>query len=268
MNVTNILAAIAAGPLPWVVAAGVFLGAAVSRATRRLRPGRDPERERSRRLVGACLLASIAVVLGLCAVFLPGPSKIADPRLAWAAAGGAVLSFVAFRFRRALGIPVLVLLVALGVAAGLFFRSITAFTGETVIGQVRVISAADAAMRLELVPRGAPPVVLEMKGEYFAPIVKVVIFDDLAVFLGATTWYRFEGLTSFDAALRQQDTDYRFTTAPGLSGELWSFFEANETRIPGVKTVQVEMNAKRAKALATYDLKVQNDGGVEIVPRS
>ena len=70
-------------------------------------------------------------------------------------------------------------------------------------------------MRLELVPRGREPVLLTMKGTYFAPIVKVVIFDDLLVFLGARTWYRFEGMTSFDENLRQQDTDFRFPRPAG-----------------------------------------------------
>jgi hypothetical protein len=266
MSVGTILAAVAASPLPWVVAGGVALGAAVSRMTRRLRPGRDPERERTRRLVGASLLLSVAVAFALCAVFVPGPAKVADTRLAWAFGGAAALAFVAFRFRRAAGVPVLVLLVAFGAALGLFFRTLQAFTGETTIAQVRVISTGVGTMRLELAPRAREPVLLTMKGDYFAPIVKVVIFDDLLVFLGATTWYRFEGLTSFDATMRQQDTDYRFETPAGISEQLWSFFEANETRIPGVKTVQVDMSAKKARALSTFDLRVQNDGGVEIVP--
>ena len=160
------------------------------------------------------------------------------------------------------------LVLAFAVSVGLFLRSVRAYTGETVIATVRVISAGNSIMNLELVPRGGDPAVLSMKGTYFAPIVKVVIFDDLLVFLGAKSWYRFEGLTSFDDNLRQQDTDYRFQGAPGMSDRVWSFFEANETRIPGVKTAQVEMTAKRAKDLSSFDVRVQNDGGVEVVPAS
>jgi len=50
---------------------------------------------------------------------------------------------------------------------------------------VRVISAETASMRLELLPHGGEPVMLTMEGQYFAPIVKVVVFNDLFVFLGA-----------------------------------------------------------------------------------
>jgi hypothetical protein len=215
--------------------------------------------------VAACVLISIAIVLGLLAVFIPGPAKIADVRLAWVAGIAAIVSFCALRFRKSLGIPVLVLLVAAGASLGLFLRSVRAFTGETEIASVRVISVKGATMRLELAPQGAAPVLLTMDGAYFAPIVKVVIFDDLLVFLGAKTWYRFEGMSSFDENLRQGKSDYRFPQPSGVSEMLWAFFEKNETRIPGVKTAQIEMVMKRAKELATYGIRVQNDGGVEII---
>ena len=268
MNLMTIAGALGASPLPWVVLAGVFVGASISRLSRRSRPGRDPGSERSRRWIGVCLLLSLAVILGLAAVFLPGPTRIADIRLAWAAGIAAVVSFLAFRFRKALGIPVLVIAVAFAVTLGLFLQSVRSFTGETQIATVRVISTDASSMRLELVPRGGDTTLLSMKGDYFAPIVKVVILDDLLVFLGGRTWYRFEGMTSFDTNLRQQDSDYRFARAPGIAESVWAFFEANETRIPGVKTAQIEMTMKRARDLASFDIRVQNDGGVEIVPRS
>ena len=136
--------ALAGSPLPWVLASGICIGAAVSRATRRARPGRDPERERARRWTAAFLLLSLAVIFGLAALFLPGASRILDTRLAWAGGGAALVSFAAFRFRKALGIPVLVLCVAVAVSLGLFLRSVRAFTGETQIATVRVISTSTA----------------------------------------------------------------------------------------------------------------------------
>ncbi len=268
MNAMAIANGLLAHPLPWVVLCGVFVGAAASRATTRTRNRKDPDRARTRKWVLACILLSIAVVLGLTAVFLPGPQKIMDVRLAWAAGISAAVAFVALRFKKALGIPIVVLLLAVAATFGLFLQSIRAFTGETEIAVVRVITADDASMRLELLPRGAEPVPLTMEGQYFAPIVKVVIFDDLLVFLGAKTWYRFEGVTSFDKDLRQQNTDYRFARPAGISERLWALFEANETRIPGVKTAQIELVMKRAKEFATYGIMVQNDGGVQIVPKS
>ena len=73
-----------------------------------------------------------------------------------------------------------------------------------------MISVEKDTMKLELVPRGGGAVMIDMEGQYFAPIVKVVIFDDFFVFLGAKTWYRFEGMTSFDRNIRRRA---RTTTA-------------------------------------------------------
>lgn len=255
-------------PLLWVVLAGLFVGGALSSATRRVSRSPNSERARIRKWVIACVLLSIAVVIGLIAVFLPGPAKIVDIRLAWAAGLAAVIAFGALRFKKSLGIPIVVLLLAVVIVFGLFLQSIHAFTGETEIATVRVISVDSSNMRLELVAKGSTPVLLTMKGSYFAPVVKVVIFNDLFVFMGARTWYRFEGMSSFDENIRQQDTDYHFPQAPGISERIWRFFEDNETRIPGVKTAQIDLAMKKAKEFGVYGVRIQNDGGVEIVPKS
>jgi len=268
MNVMSIVRIVGSSPLPWALLAGLLVGAAVARACARTKHRRDPDRARTRKWVVACMLLSLAIVVGLLGVFIPGPSNVVDIRLAWAAGCAAVVGFAALRFRRAIGIPVLVLLVASAVLFGLFFQSIRAFTGETEIASVRVISVAGSSMRLELQPRAREAVLLTMDGVYFAPIVKIVIFDDLLVFFGAKTWYRFEGMTSFDANLRQGTSDFRFPQPSGISERLWGIFERYEARIPGVKTVQIEMPSKRAVEFATYRIMVQNDGGVEVVPKS
>jgi len=268
MNALSILRNVASSPLPWAILSGLFVGAAAARLAMRTRHRKDPDRARARKWVVACVLFSIAIVLALLGVFIPGPSKIVDIRLAWAAGIAAVVAFGALRFRKALGIPILVLVLVSIVLFSLFFQSVRAFTGETEIASVRVISVSSSSMRLEIAPRGEEPVLLTMEGAYFAPLVKVVIFDDLLVFLGARTWYRFEGMNSFDEKLLQVKSAYRFSRSPGVSEEVWALFEENESRIPGVKTAQIEMTSKRAAEFATYGIMVQNDGGVQIVPKS
>jgi len=270
---------IVSSPVPWIVLASLCVGAAVSTATVRVHHRRDAERARTRKWVLFCVYLSVGIILGLVAVFVAGPVGIRDPRLGALAGVCAAVSFAATRFKKALGIPILALIAAAVVLTGLFLQSIRAFTGETTIAVVRVISADNDSMRLELLPRDGEPVLLSMEGEYFAPIVKVIIFDDLLVFLGAKTWYRFEGMTSFKLVkddsgyrFRQGSTDFSFHRPIGISETLWRFFEANERWIPGVKTAQVEMDLKRPQAQArefgAYNIVVRNNGGVEVVPRS
>jgi hypothetical protein len=278
---------LAAGPFPWALLAGLFTGAALSRATRpvrRTRKGRGEESEhrgtielrRTAKWMFFTLFLALAVVMVLGAVFVPGPGKIQKPgvlqKLLFFYGASAALFFLVFRFRRILAPAVLVLAIALIVSVLLFTRALSAYTGETEIGRIRVLAAGGGEMKLEIMPEGGAPALARMEGAYFAPIVKIVIFDDLFVFLGARSWYRFEGVTSFDmekgqsgSVLRQKDTDFYFTRAPGIPEALWGFYERREKLIPGIRAVQIEMDLKRARELSEYSLRIQNDGGLQIV---
>ncbi len=268
-------AALAGSPYPWLAVSALFLGAALQRATRRAHPrylGDDREKARASKWLFFSLFLSLAVVAALGAVFVPGSIRLAQPRFLYFYTACTALAFLALRFRKSLGTITLFLILALALTAGLFLRSLTAFTGETEIGRVRVLAARSGEMKLEIVAARGEPVIRPLAGSYFAPVVKVVIFDDLYVFFGAKTWYRFEGFTSFalqktDAgqSFRQQDTDYYFPEPQGVSQRLWELFELYEGRIPGVRSVQVEMDLKKARELATFSLRLQNDGGLQIV---
>ncbi len=259
-------------PFPWVFLAAVAAGAALSAATRSTRRAPHPESAHTRKWVFFCLSLSLVIILGLCALLVPGQRKILDIRLAWLFAAVMAVSFLAFRFRKALGIPVLLLSLAAIIACGLFLQSVRAFTGETEIAKVRVILADGSRMKLELLPRSGETQVLDMEGQYFAPVVKVVIFDDFWVFLGAKTWYRFLGMTSFRAerdgdktVFRQGNTDRYFPRPEGIPEKVYRLFEEYERHIPGVKSVQVSVDMKRAREPGAYSIRVQNDGGVEIL---
>jgi len=263
-------------PYPWVCISGLFCGAALNRALRsagypRCRAS-DPERARTAKWMYFTLYLSLAVIAALGAVFVPGPKKILDIRLAYLFLGSTVFFFLVFRFKKTLGLLSVILAVALVVTMLLFLQSLNAFTGETQIGQIRVLDVQDGRMKLEILPARGDSTITWMQGSYFAPVVKVVIFDDYVVFLGAKTWYRFEGVTSFEmektqsgTVLRQQDTDYYFPSPSEMTAKLWDFYERYDARIPGVRTVQVEMDLKRARELSVYSLRIQNDGGLQIL---
>ena len=265
-------AAVIASPYSWLFVSALFLGAALQRATRRARPrflGDDPERARTAKWLFFSFFLSLAIVLALGAVFVPGPQKFKEVRLVYFYLASTALFFLAFRFRKSAGLTVVLLGVALAFVLAMFLRSLAAFTGETEIGRVRVLSARDDRMKLEIMATHGSPVILPMDGTYFAPVVKVVIFDDLWVFLGARTWYRFEGFSSYSQRkgdpIPRQETSYSFPQPQGIPERLWQMYERNEGRIPGVKSVQVEMDLKRARELASYSLRIQNDGGLQIV---
>jgi hypothetical protein len=265
-------------PFPWVFGVGLFCAAALNRALRPASYPRwrasDPERALAAKWSLFTLYLALAVALALAAVFVPGAQKIRDMRLLYFFLATLAFFFLVFRFKRSVGPAAVILLFALVITVVLFLQSLSAFTGETDIGRVRVLGLEPSSMKLEIIPAGKEPVITTMAGSYFAPVVRVVIFDDYFVFLGAKTWYRFEGMSSFavekteaGSALRQQQSDYYFPYPNGLSERLYRFYERYDNRIPGVRSVQVEMDLKKARDLATYALLIQNDGGLQIVER-
>jgi hypothetical protein len=267
-------------PLPWVFIAALFLGAAASRATRRTANRPNPHRAWTVKWVLFCVELSLAILAAVGAVLVPGSERLVhrvggtlrlvEPLLPWVALAGFAIAFVATRFRKAAGLPVAAVALVAVVALGLFFQSVRSFTGETEIAVVKAITVADGKMRLEVQPEGRASDMVDLDGDYFAPVARVVIFDDFWVFLGAKTWYRFVGLQSFtvkDEMPVQTGTMWKMDQPTGISEALWFWFEQNEERIPGVKTVQTELALKRVRgrSLGSWSVKVQNDGGVQIV---
>jgi hypothetical protein len=287
-------------PLPWVFLAGVFLGAAASRATRRTANRPDPHRATTVKWVFFCVWLSLAVLCVVAALLVPGSGRalargidgawneaagsgkllergadgslrFGQPLVPWVALAGFALALFASRFRKAVGIPVAALAIVVVVVLGLFLQSVRAFTGETEIATVKALAVDGGKMRLEVQPAGRPSAVVDLDGDQFATEVQVVVFDDLWVFLGAKSLYRFVGLQSFamrDGRAVQMPTMWDLDRPTGITRTLWTWFEENDDRIPGVKTAQTELTLKRPRALGTWAVTIQNDGGVEIVSRS
>jgi hypothetical protein len=277
-------ALIATMPYSTTVVSGFCVAAALSRATRGLRGGGGRDAQISRKWSLVSLGLFIAVVLAVSGVLAAGAEKMRDIRLLYLFGGAVCLAFPMFRFKKAIGLPLIFALIIATVLALLFFQSLAAFTGETEIAAARILFADGERMRLEVNVPKQPALQFDLEGEYFAPVVRVVIFDDMYVFLGYKTWYRLEGFTSFSVArdgkdfrFRQEDTDYYFAHPTGISRTLYAFFEQNEERIPGVKTVQVEIDLKKVRetdgggesqkpsSLQRYSIRIQNDGGIQIV---
>lgn len=252
---------------------GILFGAAASRATMRLGLGRDDvlfARARSRKWTAATVYAALGLIAGLLAVFLPGPANIVAVR--WLSLLGLTtpLAFAAFRFKRSLGVLLAVVLVAFVAAIVGLIGSVRALTGESELATVRALSV-DEQMTLEVQVPNQSPELMEVPGTHFAPVVKVVIFDDVLVVLGARSWFRFEGILGFTIRAEDGSFDPRqvgdmrpVDASGGLANWLWEVAEQNEW-FWGIKSAQIELDLKRARSLQTYQLLLQNDGGLQIV---
>src|SRR5271157_5182575 len=93
ISILSIVRTAASSPPAWAILAGLCAGAAAARAAMRTRHRKDPDRAHARKWVAACVLFSMAIILALLGVFIPGPAKVVDIRLAWAAGIAAVVAF-------------------------------------------------------------------------------------------------------------------------------------------------------------------------------
>lgn len=259
-------------PYFWVTLAALFLGAALSRATRGVKKDGDIETARAVKWSLFSIYISLAIVSALCGTFIPGPSKIINVNLLYFFLVLSAVFFLSLRFKKTIGLLTLVILVIGAGSVFLFVHSLHAFTGETKIADIRVLDLGKNAMKIEIIESPTDTEIVQLKGDYFAPIVKEVIFDDYFVFLGVKTWYRFIGVAGFSfvkdngvMTLKQTDRGFYFRRPEGISESLYGYFEKYEDSIPGIKTVQVDITAKKAVNLKVYSLFIQNDGGLQIV---
>jgi hypothetical protein len=256
-------------PVFWLFLSSLFSGAAIGRTTIPLKKYKNLDAARNRKWVMICIYLSLAIIMAICAIYIPGPQKIKNINFLLFYCGTTIIFFFAFRFKRAFGLPFFIVFLALLVVILLFIQSITAFTGEVEISRLHILAIKNEVMQIEVIPAGKESLFLEMGGTYFAPVVKVIIFDDVLVFLGSKTWYRFIGMSSYrkekgKETLIQTDI-YEFKQPEGISKGLYAFFEAYEEYIPGLKSVQINVDEKKAKESGMYSIRVQNDGGVEII---
>ena len=261
-------------PYFWILLTALFCGAALGRITTFTRKARDPQRARNRKWVLACIYFSVAMIMLVCAIFIPGPEKFLDLNLLFTFLGASLIFFLAFRFKKAFGLPFFLLFILFLVMVLLFLQSITAFTGETQIATVEVLELKDSRMKLEVFRDKDTPYqsdILELEGQFFALEANLVIFDDELVFFGAKTWYRLLGLRSYSIAeageMHTESGVYPFPAPSGISRQLYVFIQRNASRLPGIKTVQTEQVRVEAHKAATYLVLLQNDGGMEILEK-
>lgn len=259
-------------PYPWFFLAAIAAGAAASSLSRRIKTKHDPEKARERKGFLAAIALTLFVITLLCGLFIPGVEKAADPALFAFFGIAAVLFFLAFRFKKAAGIPFLLLVTGFIIVVVLFLQAITAFTGETEIARIKVLSARDNIIKFDFTDANGNTTNLEMPGTLLGAEVKELIFDDFFVFFGAKTAYRFIGLKSGgfypDSEMTRELRGYELPKPQGISESLYQFVASNIGAIPGIKTAQIQITYLKVKPGVTYSIRVQHDSGVEIMQAS
>ena len=183
--------------------------------------------------------------------------------------GALFISYLIQRFRKTVGTLTVLLIISLVILLFLFIRSFTAFTGQTKLATIKVLESKNSKMALYLIPENTKaidlPTTIPLKGTRFGLIVYQVIFSDMAVFVGAKTRYSWIGMTAFDSGFKQ--TDLKPFNDFFQKKKIFELMEKKEVKLPFIKSIQAEIPNKIALQGSTYDVYIENDGGITIKTR-
>ncbi|MDR1626752.1 MAG: hypothetical protein LBT33_09435 [Spirochaetia bacterium] len=185
-------------PVFWLFFVGLFLGAAAALVT--VRPGRrkDPAKFRRQRPTKVCLSLSAAVVCLSAAFFASSPDGL-FPRFFLAALAGLLLAGPGLRFKKAVGIPLLVLSLAalvFGVKALAGWQS----AGRTApAAMILVLGLEETSAALSFTPEGAKETIIRAALQPGSGLgIKIAILRIPAAYpvFGAIPLYRIQALAS------------------------------------------------------------------------
>lgn len=257
-------------PLFWMTLSGFFTGASASRVSRlSRRAGRNlserrrwkvsSEASRSRGWVLFFLGLTVACLLALGAVFIPGPQQIVDPHVPWTYGVSALLFFLMFRFKRSFGLPMLVIVCAGAVLLTFALSPWTIAGSGTEILQFRVLTVEQngGSATVEILrPSGLSPseTFRRIPGSTLQPAADMLLFDRFYFFLGGTLAYRDaapDGRLSSSSAL---------PAGNGFPGAVARAFLANTAAIPGVRSTRAHTEPFTPFPLKTYSIVAGSNG--------
>ncbi len=272
---------VVATPYSWIVACGLLTGIAVGGLTRvvipRLRAG-DGEDRSGRRAARASQLTRVIFYLAAAvacipaAVFLPGADRILDPELPRFFIGAGAAGFLAERFPRALGIPVVFLvLIAVVIGLGVLAPYKPAF-GRTAVAELRALSVHQDTVRVELLAPEDPELALAivtLSGNAVAPVITTVELHPGWFVFGREAAYRIRGLDAFagedEPGLRDS---FRVDDPAGWHGVAVRLLRAGAGRLPGITKSESVGAPQRIRALERYAVVLDTaDGAVELIRR-
>jgi len=251
----------------WLIISSFFMGGMLNCLSRMLKNNIRPRRKQWYQFF-TYLFLTISLILLFIIIIICGLSGLLHwiPWVFWVVITG--ISFLMLRFKLAAGIPGTLVTLVMVILVSMLVYSLDTLTDEEQICLVEITDVSKGKIDLEWSLPGHLPKSLTIQGRLLSPVVEVVIFDDLYLFLGAKTRYRFLGFTAFikkRGKYIQTDPGFYFNQPEGISGKLFRWYQEYEEWIPGIKSVQVDMDLKKVKKQHLYSLSIQADGGIQIL---
>ena len=250
-------------PHTWVFFAGIFMGAALSQAT--VIPSRtaNPEAVKSRKWTICWILLSFSLVCGVCAVFFPGAKNIIDPGLPLYAGIVTGVFFLAFRFKKAVGLPVFLIAVIAVILLVYEFKPLYARSGQAEAAEFTILSRRDSTYGIEVRAAGTSSLLDVPDGE-ISVFCRTMDLHKYYPLGGGRHLYRFGGFRVFT------EKDEKTTDIPygdGSSAEyLLDWMVRNRLKIPGIRAAAAETGFFTPVLLQTYRVLLDDEGVISVTP--
>jgi len=254
----------------WAIPAGLFTGFALSRLLRFHR--RSDIRARHWKWIMFSFYLSMAVVLALCAAFIPS-SFCSDPpglrvsrnfldlRILAMAAGSAVAGLLGLRFKRSAGLPLLFLL-ALGLSAIPVVRYPWRHYDTAVpLAEFRLLSITSGGRSIEFTPHSGDTYFVEMTGTGIAVNLDVLSTSDYYFFADKPLMYRLRSISPAG----NEEISYSLAENAGKAGKnVQAWIQQKMQNLPGWEVYSISAQTERLLPLFRYAVYLNEESRPEI----
>ena len=254
----------------WAMLSGLFVGFSISRFLRF--PASKDLKARHRKWIMFSFYLSAGVILALCAAFVPSlvcalsrrvrvSAAFLDYRLLYSAAGAAIAGFMGLRFKKAVGLPLL-LIVAIGAGAVPALRHPwRRVEAGTPVAELRLLAITNGMRSIEFTSRDGDTYFFEISGNGITVEAEVLRTSDYYFFIDRPEMYRLKRVS--DA--RGDDGIHLFTKDPDdAGGRFREWLQSLAREFPGWYVEPLLATTERLLPLFRYSVYLGGEEGAVI----
>ncbi len=258
----------------WVFLSAFFFGAAISRASSIPSRKRNPERDRNVKWSFFSIYLSISILLALAGLFIAGSEEILTIRLLFFFGGVTGVSFFAVRFKKSIGLSLIIVVIVLFFSLPVILQPWTCFNmKQKKIMEFRVLSIKDDIIKLELLFEEESSEVIDLGSSALSVIAGELVFSEHFIFFRKKRLYRLEGFRAYSIEekdgekvyARKESADY-YLSLVGLQGQIIKLLIEKSSLIPGIAYTRMETKPFRPIVIQKYAITIPEEGELKVEP--
>ena len=180
-------------PYLWIFLTGCFFGITLAQMTISPHHYRDPGRSRARKWAWVYIFASLFMAAGLAGFFIAGWQSYTSIDMVYYGLTVAGVSALAFRFKKGIGVAVLLLFILFIVYFGFITSKFSCTTEDGDTGWFRMLEYGEGTFRVEA-GDGGDTRILEGEGSTVTPVVSALHISRHYILFGGRTLYLLNGI--------------------------------------------------------------------------